>query len=55
MEHPTRNVALASRENRIAVDTADALRVNVYGSSFLREPIDRSTPLEVPLNRSGPG
>jgi hypothetical protein len=55
MQHPLRNVTLASRDNRVAVDPADPVRMQGYGIPFPREPIDRSTPLEVPLNRSGPG
>jgi len=37
------------------VDPADPVRLQGYDAPFLSGPIDRSTPLEVPLNRSGPG
>jgi hypothetical protein len=55
MHHRLRNAALASSENRVTVEPAEPFRLRLYGFPFVRGPIDRSTPLEVPLNRSGPG
>ncbi len=54
MQHPLRNVILAARENRVGVDPADHVRMQGYDAPVRSGPIDGSTPLEVPLNRSGP-